>query len=326
MCTSIEVNAPFPPIITDTSGCQSAASWARSNIGQVTDMLSRHGALLFRNFPMSLDCFDEFARGTSTATEVFQEESSPRSQIAGDVYTSTDYPASYPIQMHSEYSYCARWPMRLLFCCLSPAQEGGATPIADTRKVLAALSAVTMARFASRRVLYRRSYSPVGQVPWQVAFRTSSPATVEHYCRANGITTKWLPGDRLQTAQIEDPILRHPVTGESVWFNHAFFFNVRALEPKALRDVLLQEPEEDLHTNTYYGDGAPIAADTIEELRAAYRAATVDIVWRQGDLLMIDNMLTAHGRRSFKGTRRVVVSMADGRSRAECRTASAAIR
>jgi alpha-ketoglutarate-dependent taurine dioxygenase len=321
MSVSIDVNEPFPPVVTDLSGRHAAASWASAHREQIAELLCGYGALLFRNFPMSLDSFTEFARQMSATVQVFNEESSPRSQIVGNVYTSTDYPARYPIQMHSEYSYSSRWPMKLFFCCLNPAQEGGETPIADTRKVLHALSTDTVARFIAQRVLYRRSYSPVGQVTWQVAFRTSSAAEVERYCRVNGITAKWLPGDRLQTSQIMDPIMQHPYTGEPVWFNHAFFFNVRALEPKSLRDVLLLEPEEDLNTNTYYGDGTPIAGETIEEIRAAYRSATVDIAWRRGDLLMLDNMLTAHGRRPFKGTRRVVVSMADGQLRADCKSA-----
>ncbi|WP_281425855.1 TauD/TfdA family dioxygenase [Polymorphospora rubra] len=35
----------------------------------------------------------------------------------------------------------------------------------------------------------------------------------------------------------------------------------------------------------------------------------MNVTWRAGDLLLIDNVLTAHGRRSFEGTRRVLVAM-----------------
>jgi hypothetical protein len=34
-----------------------------------------------------------------------------------------------------------------------------------------------------------------------------------------------------------------------------------------------------------------------------------DVPWRRGDLLLIDNMLTAHGRRPCTGDRRVLVAM-----------------
>ena len=38
-------------------------------------------------------------------------------------------------------------------------------------------------------------------------------------------------------------------------------------------------------------------------------AAAVDVDWRAGDLMVIDNMLLAHGRRPFTGPRRVLVAM-----------------
>lgn len=37
----------------------------------------------------------------------------------------------------------------------------------------------------------------------------------------------------------------------------------------------------------------------------------VDGPWRAGDLMLIDNVLVAHGRRPFEGARRVLVAMSD---------------
>lgn len=34
--------------------------------------------------------------------------------------------------------------------------------------------------------------------------------------------------------------------------------------------------------------------------------------WQTGDVLMLDNMLTAHAREPFQGPRKVVVAMAEG--------------
>jgi alpha-ketoglutarate-dependent taurine dioxygenase len=41
----------------------------------------------------------------------------------------------------------------------------------------------------------------------------------------------------------------------------------------------------------------------------------VELPWRQGDILLIDNMLTAHARNPFTGPRKVVVAMADPHTR-----------
>jgi alpha-ketoglutarate-dependent taurine dioxygenase len=305
----------FPLVIEAESPSREAAAWCSSRRAWVSEQLARYGALLFRGFQMDLDRFNAFAQSTCDAIELFSEESSPRSAVSGNIYTSTDYPNRYPIQLHCEYSYASRWPMKLYFGCLTAPEQDGATPIADTREVLRRLSPETIARFRSRGILYRHNYHPQGKVTWEAAFRTTDPAQIERYCTENGIRASWLPGGGLSTSRTQAAILRHPVTGDAVWFNHAFFFNVRALEPIELREVLLHESEDDLQTNTYWGDGSPIDPAIIEELRAAYRGATVDIRWQRGDMLLIDNMLAAHGRSPYRGARKVVVIMADGRSR-----------
>lgn len=41
----------------------------------------------------------------------------------------------------------------------------------------------------------------------------------------------------------------------------------------------------------------------------AYEAAAVDVRWERGDVLLLDNMLAAHGRRAFEGEREIVVAM-----------------
>src|SRR5262249_45285254 len=100
-------------------------------------------------------------------------------------------------------------------------------------------------------------------------------------------------------------------TGEESWCNHLTFFHVSTLEP-ALRDLLTSElPTEELPNHTYYGDGSPIEAEVLEELRAIYRRRTLSFPWGAGDVLLLDNVLTAHAREAFSGPRRVVVGMAD---------------
>src|SRR6185295_14100684 len=97
--------------------------------------------------------------------------------------------------------------------------------------------------------------------------------------------------------------VNHPNTGEEVWFNHAAFFHVSTLDP-IVRDVLLETiGEENLPNNTYYGDGSPIESSVLEEIRAAYAQEIVAFPWQEGDILMLDNMLVAHGRSPYSGPR-----------------------
>ena len=69
--------------------------------------------------------------------------------------------------------------------------------------------------------------------------------------------------------------------------------------------------EAGLPRNAYYGDGTPFEGPELEQIREAYRAEAVVFAWRSGDLLMVDNMLTAHARKPYAGPRRVIVGMAE---------------
>jgi hypothetical protein len=92
---------------------------------------------------------------------------------------------------------------------------------------------------------------------------------------------------------------------------HATFFHISTLEPATRAALLSVLPEEDLPYNTYYGDGSPIEASVMDELRSAYLQETISFPWRRGDVLFLDHMLMAHGRAPYTGPRKVLVGMAD---------------
>jgi alpha-ketoglutarate-dependent taurine dioxygenase len=313
-----------PAIVEASEIGPDPCKWARANAARIEETLTSAGSLLFKR--TSLDTpekLEEFVRQTSTEMPDFKEESSPRTAVAGRVLTSTDYPNRYPIQFHNEYSYAGRWPMKLYFCCFQPPDVEGETPIADTRQVLSNMSPATRDMFERKGILYVRNYRPNAGVSWQTAFATDDRRLVERICAAAQIECEWRSGGVLRTRQYGDAIVPHPKTGQPVWFNHAFFFNVRAIEPPSLRAVFLTDPPDDpLSTNTLFGDGSPIGAETIEELRSLYARASVRRPWERGDVLLIDNMLSAHARAAFKGKRKIVVVMADSCVRPRHRTSS----
>jgi alpha-ketoglutarate-dependent taurine dioxygenase len=99
-----------------------------------------------------------------------------------------------------------------------------------------------------------------------------------------------------------------------VLFRSLVFFHVSTLDPMVAEALLLMG-KENLPNNTYYGDGAEIEPAALDELREAYEAETVVIPWQEGDIMMLDNMLVAHGREAYGPPRQIVVGMAEPWSR-----------
>jgi amino acid adenylation domain-containing protein len=286
-------------------------AWAMRSRDFIEDNLFKHGAILFRGFKIeSLGQFESFASVTSNQLITYGERSSPRTALGGYVYTSTDHPAGQNILLHNEQSYTLEWPMKIWFFCQQPASSRGATPLADSRKIADRLSDVTE-RFAKQHVMYVRNYGDRLGLPWEEAFQTRDRAAVEVYCRKASIELEWKDRDRLRTRQVRAALRKHPRTGETVWFNHALFFHVSSLEESAHGSIMAGIREEELPYNTYYGDGSAIEPEVLRRIREAYRLETVSFAWQQGDILMVDNMLVAHGRESFEGERQIAVIMGD---------------
>jgi alpha-ketoglutarate-dependent taurine dioxygenase len=308
--------AGLPLLLTPAVAGVDPLAWAEANRVGLEEKLQRHGALLFRGFGVSgTEGLQAFVRAVCGDLLEYRERSSPRHEVADRVYTSTDYPAEQPIFPHNEHSYARRFPLKLFFSCIVPSETGGETPIGDTRRIFRRIDPEVRRRFEEKGWMYVRNFHPGFGLSWQTVFQTDDRARVEDYCREAGIDWEWRSGDRLRTRQVRPATARHPRTGETVWFNHATFFHISTL-PAAIREPLLRDFEvDDLPNNTWYGDGAPIEPEVAGHLRQAYMQEMVELPWQEGDVLLIDNMLTAHARNPFTGPRKVVVAMADPHTR-----------
>jgi alpha-ketoglutarate-dependent taurine dioxygenase len=302
----------LPLVIEPTVRGVDLVTWSASQREFIETNLHRHGGLLFRNFKVAgAPGFEQFIEAVSGSTLEYRERSSPRSQVSGNIYTSTDHPPNQSIFLHNENSYQHTWPLKIFFFCVTAATRGGETPIADIRRIFERIKPETRERFRQKQWMYLRNFGDGLGLPWETVFQTTDKAQVERHCRDNGIEVEWKEGDRLRTRAVRPAIARHPRTGEMVWFNHAAFFHVSTLDPM-IRDVLLATfNAEDLPTNTCYGDGSAIEPEVLDELREAYRQETVTFPWQEGDILLLDNMLAAHGRAPYSGTRRILVGMAE---------------
>lgn len=310
---TFEPDRPLPLVVTPLPGhAGRLLDIASEHRATLDELLTVHGAILFRGFEVASPAvFDDFISRASSDALFYSERSSPRHAVYRNIYTSTDHPADKEIVQHSEQSYNQSFPRRIFFYCQTPSPQGGETPLADARRIYRRLPATLRTQFEQRHYRYSRYFWQVMGTTWQTAFQTEHKAKVEEYCAQNDIHYQWGAGDVLKTHQVRRTTAYHPVSGEPCWFNHCAFFNLLSLDQET-QEILREsfEPDE-LPNQTFYGDGEPIEEEVLRELQQAYRDERTQFVWEQGDLLMIDNILTTHGRRSFQGARSILCGMSD---------------
>jgi alpha-ketoglutarate-dependent taurine dioxygenase len=290
-----------------------AGPWLRDEIASHLPVV---GGMLLRGFDVAgVDGFRSFATAFGHPLLTYEFASTPRSTVSSGIYTSTEYPAHQHIPLHNEQAYTCDWPMKIWFYCVMPAKSGGETPIADSRRIYESMPDTIRKRFAEG-LLYVRNYGDF-DVPWQQVFNTGHRQEVEAFCAAAGIAWEWKPDGGLRTTQLCQGVERHPTTGEMVWFNQAHLFHISNLQAEVRETLIDIVGLEEMPRNVFFADGSPIEFDMLDTVRAVIADHTVVFPWLVGDVLMLDNMLVAHGRTPFQGQRKVVVAMAEpqGKSR-----------
>ncbi|MDZ7963728.1 MAG: TauD/TfdA family dioxygenase [Nostoc sp. DedSLP03] len=301
----------LPLVISPVLDGVNLVAWTAKNRDFLEAHLLKYGGIVFRNFNVNgVQEFQEFIEAISRGKLVeYNYRSTPRTQVNDKIYTSTEYPANQSIPLHNEKAYSSVWPMKICFFCAQPAKEGGETPIADSRKVFAKLDSVIKEKFMQKKVMYVRNYGDL-DLSWQDVFQTTNKSEVESFCHKEGIEFEW-KNDRLTTRQVCQAVAKHPRTGEMVWFNQAHLFHISSLETEIRESLFSLLAEDTIPRNAYYGDGSAIEPSTIEKINQIYQQEKVIFSWQKGDILVLDNMLTAHGRMPFVGARKVLVGMSE---------------
>ncbi|MEV6737783.1 TauD/TfdA family dioxygenase [Streptomyces sp. NPDC051104] len=310
---------PGKPPILRIEAPGDAVSWAAENREALRARVAEHGALLVRGLGLKETeqvgaVFTALAGGLMTEREAF----APRQTHGPRLYSSATWPANQPMCMHHELSYTLECPGLMLFACLTAPDQGGATAVSDAEEVLRALPAEISERFEREGWLLTRSYNDEIGASLTESFGTDDRAAIERYCRENAIDTDWLPDGSLRTRQRRAAVVRHPVTGRRCWFNQIAFLNEWTLAPE-VREYLVDEYGEDgLPFNTRLGDGSPIGEDIVALLNTTYEQHTRREPWQAGDVMLVDNIRTAHSREAYTGDRQVLVAMAEPRRLADC--------
>ena len=293
--------------------------WAGEHRDGLRAVVAEHGSVLIRGLglrdPAETEAvFRQLADGLMREHEAFAS----RQVYSAGVYSSAKWPSNQPMCMHHELSYVLEFPSLMLFACLSAPTDGGATAVADAPTVLGALPAELVQRFEREGWLLTRNYNEDIGASVAEAFGTDDRASVESYCRANAIEFDWQPDGGLHTRQRRSAIVHHPMSGQRCWFNQIAFLNEQTMDPEVREYLVDIYGLEALPFNTRFGNGDPIGSDVVELLNEVYAANTLREPWHAGDLMLVDNIRTAHSREPYEGPREVLVAMGDAMRLADC--------
>jgi alpha-ketoglutarate-dependent taurine dioxygenase len=310
------------------------ADWMREHRDEIVTALHADGALVLRGFPQ-VQRPEDYQAVIAAAFPHLRDYvggSSPRTKLHGQIMTATETPPEWSIPLHQEMAYTSTGPHRVAFLCLVPATGGGGLSLlGDMAAALDVIPADVRKKFESRGLRLRRvlpsresAASKAGiKKNWQEVFNTEDPAVVDTIVTERGWDHRWLDRSTLQlTQEAMAATRRHPVTGREVWHNQAHFFapacmidwavrDNRTRDERELRAVMDSTPE--LADNVVFGtgDGEPVPDEMALAVSNALRLLECGFALQAGDILVLDNILMAHGRSPFAGERQLLVALAD---------------
>jgi alpha-ketoglutarate-dependent taurine dioxygenase len=308
------------------------AQWMLERREEIVATLHVDGALLLRGFPQIRrpQDYEQVISAAFPHLRDYVGGSSPRTQLHGRIMTATETPPNWSIPLHQEMAYTTTGPHRVAFLCLVPATGGGGLSLlGDMAVALEVIPPDARDEFERRGLRLRRilpsresTQSKAGiKKTWQEVFDTEDARLVNDIVRDRGWDCCWLDAVTLQLTQERMAATRrHPVTGRAVWHNQAHFFAPACMIEWAARDARVTDERElraaldtrpDLADNVLFGDGEPVPGDMALTVSRSLRSLEQGFVMERGDILIIDNILMAHGRSSFAGERKLLIALAD---------------
>lgn len=317
--STLDVDArPGKPPMLRVDAIDDGPRWAAEHRDALRAAVVRHGSLLVRGLGLRDAAGAEAVFRQLGSLMAEREAFASRRTFARGVYSASKWPPNQSMCMHHELSYTLEFPSLMLFACLVAPAVGGATTVADAPTVLDALPAELVERFERVGWLLIRNYNDEIGASLAEAFGTDDRGAVESYCRNSAIRFEWQADGALRTWQRRSAIVHHPLTGQRCWFNQIAFLNERTMDPEVREYLVDIYGEDGLPFNTRFGNGDPVGADVVQAINEVYEANTLREPWQAGDLLLVDNLRTAHAREPFQGPREVLVAMADAVRPADC--------
>ena len=321
--TSHTMGCSGSPLFIEPTGLQSTdvsafLNWVNERRSSFDELLLEHGGIVFRGSPVASSAeFSQLAQILGPYAGDYSGGASARAKIVGNVMEATRLAKEIKIPLHQEMCYLRDYPGRIAFYCVTPAAKGGETIIADMRRFTRELPDAIRRKLESTGISVVRNFAAPtddgseqledhpDQRSWKFGFYTDTRETVEATCADKGMEAIWNNDGSLTVRNTFAAFTRHPATRELVYRNSAhvdpgagFSANLPEERRKRVEAMLARQA---LRTGYYFGDGSPISSSEGAQLRGLFDRLELSWNWRAGDIMVLDNLLTAHGRNAFEG-------------------------
>ena len=289
-----------------------ASEWVRAHRDELLEKAGQHGAILFRGLPLNSpeDC-DAFAGAFALTNFPYIESLSNavRVNYTERIFSANEAPADVTIYFHHEMAQTPIYPAKLFFFCQTPAEEGGETPLCRSDVLFERLTerCPEFARNCEEKGLRYSNVMPAENDPksgmgrsWKSTLRAETREKAESRLREIEYDWEWLPDGSLRATTPVLPAVRDVGQGRKAFFNQL----IAAFQG-------WKDDRNDPSKAIRFGDGSPLDRDAVNVATELAYEIAFDLPWQKGDAVLVDNFVTMHGRRTFKGTRKVLASLAD---------------
>lgn len=295
-----------------TVSLDSLTNWIKSHRDDLLQLAGRHGAILFRGFPMrSAEDFDAFISSFDLPNFPYKKSLSNAVRVnrTERVFSANEAPPDVKILYHHEMAQTPIYPNFISFFCEIAADEGGATPICrsdvlferlrERAPEFASACETKGLRYSNVMPAEEDAQSGMGR-SWKGTLGVDSREAAERRLKELNYDWQWQPDGSLRATTPPLPAVKDVGGGRKSFFNQLIAAFCGWKDER-------NDPSEAIR----HGDGSRLDQAGVAEAVALADELTFDLAWRPGDAVLIDNNLVMHARRPFRGTRKVLASLAD---------------
>jgi alpha-ketoglutarate-dependent taurine dioxygenase len=292
-----------------------AVAWARSQRQSLLADASRHGAVLFRDFPMkTAEDFDAFMAALDVPNFPYKKSLSNavRVNFTERVFSANEAPPDVQIFFHHEMAQTPIFPARIAFFCEIAAAQGGATPICRSDVLYERLKAelpdfirdceAKGLRYTNVMPAANDANSGMGR-SWKSTLEVETQEAAEARLRELNYSWEWLPDGCLKATTPPLPAVMEVGPGRKTFFNQLIAAYCG-----------WKDTRNDPSAAIRHGDGSILDAKAVRRAIELAEELAYDMQWQPGDAVLIDNTIAMHARRTFQGKRKVLASLMDART------------